>query len=93
MKLDNIAEGIISKFGLSGVDRFYFPNGKLLYECRYKNGVCEGLFRRWNIHNDQWYLWLEFIYKNGKWDGICREFDIDGELKGEFNYKNGELVK
>lgn len=69
----------------------YFPNGDLVFEKEYKNGIQEGITRIYSNSNGG--LEEQMFYKNGKLHGKYSKYDIyTGTLLLEKNYKNGVQI-
>jgi antitoxin component YwqK of YwqJK toxin-antitoxin module len=67
-----------------------FPNGHLLAEDSYVEGVRQGISKKWYPSG---VLYYECYYKYGALHGICREWYENGVLKSDFLYEYGILVK
>jgi antitoxin component YwqK of YwqJK toxin-antitoxin module len=59
--------------------------GQLLHESYYKNGMKNGLSRRWDVNGN---LWYECNFKDGLRTGIEREWQ-NGQVMNELNFING----
>jgi hypothetical protein len=68
-----------------GIQRNYFPNGKIEKEVSYKNNVPDGLYR--TFYEDGT-LHQERFYKNGKLNGIYKAYDEFGVLYFDTNYQD-----
>ena len=65
------------------------PDGQLIFESRFKNGVLDGLEKLW-YENGQ--LQLASNYKDGEYDGLVKSWYDNGQLWHEANYKDGERI-
>lgn len=66
-----------------------YLNGKLKEEFNYKDGVPDGIQKKW-YENGQ--LKEESNYKDGKIDGFMKSYYENGQLKYEGNYKDNQFV-
>jgi len=69
-----------------GVDKAFYPNGRLKYEIGYRGGRKDGMEK---IFYSDGKLKSETGYRNGRKDGMEKIFYSDGKLKSETNYRNG----
>ena len=63
----------------------YYENGKLEFECKYKNNRPEGIAR---VYYESGKLSAEYNYKDNRLDGISRLYYESGSLMSEWNYKD-----
>lgn len=66
-----------------------YDNGDLKEEVNYKDGIKNGLSKRWYYENGQ--LRYETNYKDGKHHGLFKWWYDNGQLKEEVNYKDGKV--
>ena len=78
---------IIKKEGSlpDGTVKEFFDNGKVYFECEFKNGVRNGLCR---IYFDNGKVSIEKSYENGQLQGLVRVFHPTGRLHKEMHYEN-----
>lgn len=67
--------------------RKWFDNGQLQYECEYKNGKKEGLYKSWHYNGK---LRVECEYKNDVLEGPYKIWHENGQLYEEGECKNDE---
>ena len=68
-----------------GIDRAFYPNGRLKYEIGYRGGLKDGMEK---IFYPDGKLKSETGYRDGRKDGMEKLFYSDGKLKSETNYRN-----
>lgn len=56
-------------------------------EITYKNGIIDGLYRKYYKYKDGGKLYIECNFKDGKYYGIYKEYDENGNLVMECDYK------
>jgi len=71
---------------LDGVQRAFYPDGKLKYEIGYRNGRKDGMEK---IFYSDGKLRSETSYRDGRKDGMEKIFYSDGKLRSETSYRNG----
>ncbi len=82
-------ETICTRDGLlNGADKKYYLNGKILEECKYKNGNKEGTLTAYYENGNKKY---EENYIADKLNGYFVNYNIDGSIKSEGWYKDNEL--
>ena len=67
----------------------HYTNGQNEIDGTYKNGLAEGMWRRWH-ENGQ--LSSEQTFRNGQEDGLYRTWHENGQLLVETTLKNGKEV-
>jgi antitoxin component YwqK of YwqJK toxin-antitoxin module len=70
----------------SGMDRSFYPDGKIRYEIGYYNGQKDGMEKSFYPDGKIRY---EIGWYNGRKDGMEKYFYRDGKLKSEISYRNG----
>ena len=79
---DNYSNGFVCTY--------FSDSAKLCEEVPYKNGVREGLVRRYDYSPGGKTLHSEINFKSGKEEGLARFYHYySGELEAEINYANG----
>lgn len=73
---------------IEGLSRIYYPNGNLEVEVKFKDGRKNGFFKSYYPNGN---LKFEKNYKDGKLDGTAKGFYKNGDLEYEKNYKNGKI--
>ena len=71
-----------------GLERAWYRNGQLRYECHWKNGKRHGSQREL-YRNGQ--LWYEDHWKNRKRHGLSCGWNMNGQLLYENHLENGEM--
>ena len=74
----------------TGVAYENYPNGNLLAEDSYLEGVREGISKKWYTNGA---LEYEVYYQYGALHGLCKEWYESGALKSEFLYEYGIRIK
>jgi antitoxin component YwqK of YwqJK toxin-antitoxin module len=69
-----------------GIDKAFYPDGKLKYEISYRDGRRDGMEK---LFYPDGKLKSEISYRNGRRDGMEKLFYPDGKLKSETSYQNG----
>lgn len=72
----------------NGIERKYFPEGVLAEERFYTKGRKSGIHKAWWKKDH-----LKFVYHfndNGLYHGNLKEWFNSGQLRKDFNYKNGK---
>ena len=69
---------------LEYVTREYFDNGKLKYECPYRNGKIHGVITEWYKSGQ---LQRKEEYQNGEQQGIDKYWHKNGQLQWEHQYQ------
>jgi antitoxin component YwqK of YwqJK toxin-antitoxin module len=72
-----------------GSARGYHSNGKLQGDWVFKNGMPTAA----TIYYRSGEKWLEHRFKEGKLNGITKEYDKEGSLIAERYYKDDKLVE
>jgi len=65
--------------------------GRVVESSTYKNGKLDGTYR--SYFNNSESLQKEAQYKDGIQDGFFRQYNEEGNIVLEYQYKNGEVVK
>ena len=73
-----------------GIVEQYDDNGKLQFECNYKDSKREGITKR---YDENGILINEWNYKNGKLEGISKMYYESGGIRYIDTFKNGQLIK
>ena len=77
-----------------GTVKEFFENGKVYFECEFKNGQRNGMCK---IYFDNGKVNIEKYYENGMLQGKARVFHPTGRLYKEFSYvddiQDGKQVK
>ena len=71
-----------------GEEKIFNKKGDLLFTNYYKNGFYDGIVQKYSVYDNK--LISITTYKNGKKDGLCKEFSDDGKIKKSYYYKNGK---
>ena len=74
----------------TGIIKKCLTNGQVKAFFYVKNGKEHGLQKQW--HGEDGQLEFERNYKDGKPDGLTREWYDNGQLRREKNYKDGKIV-
>ena len=89
------AYGIYHNMKKDSVWTYFSNTGIVSGRETYKDGVLDGMSYSYYINNmkkgQPSRINEEIPYKNGKKEGVAKEFYIDGTLQMERTYKNGEL--
>ncbi len=81
--IENISNGI-----KNGPYIIYKPNGEIRKKGYYSNGKMDSLWTEKFITNDK--LYQKTSYRNGKKDGVFKEYTSEGNLLIDGKYLNGE---
>lgn len=73
---------------LEGLQKEYYPNGKLKRQTNYKNGKLEGYHK---VYYENGKLESEYPYKNDKLEGVVKDYSKNGKLEREHAYIGGQL--
>lgn len=73
---------------VSGIE--YYSTGEIKIKFNFKNGKREGISSEFFKSGKRKYEWL---YSNNKLNGKTKEFNSNGDLINERDYKDGTLVK
>jgi len=65
--------------------------GRVIEKSTYKNGKLDGTYRSYFNNSDK--LQKEAQYKDGVQHGIFKQYNEEGQVVLEYEYKNGEVVK
>lgn len=84
MTLENYSNG-----KLSGKRTVFYKNGKLAEVANYKDGIKDGLYRKY-AENDKNAVLEEVTFANGKENGNAVYRDPDGTVVSKGRYENGE---
>ena len=71
-----------------GLQRKWYTNGQLHYECNYRQGQKHGLQRGWYTNGQ---LGSESNHHQGQLHGLQRRWYYNGQLCAESNYHQGQL--
>ena len=74
----------------NGWEKYWYENGQLKAERKYKNYEKIGLWKEWYSNGQQN---IEGRFKNNRRDGIWKKWDKNGKVIHEGYYKNGTLYK
>ena len=73
----------------AGKGKYYYDNGKLMFEGEHTNGELNGKGKKYNSYGN---LIFEGVYLNWKmWNGKSKEYNCYGELLFENEYINGNI--
>lgn len=82
---DNQPQGVVK------VKNRYHTNYMIKEQIPYnENEQLHGIYRYWNNNG---FLELKAIFKNGSLNGICEKFDRQGRLIKKITYKNGNKIR
>ncbi len=66
----------------------YWPNGRMMQDISFRDGLKHGRERRWFYNGSAYY---EKNYQRGKLHGTNREWDMRGVLKLDETWEHGQL--
>lgn len=72
------------------MEKVYYPNGKLEYVGRFRNGVEHG---EWNYFYEDGTRKFTEHWENGLEHGVQIDYAPDGQVYRELTYENGKLVR
>lgn len=73
----------------SGMEKTFYPSGKVFSSIPYKRGKKSGIAKTY-YENGQ--LWFDSVYVDGMKVGTERVFYEDGNLKGKVEYKSDKAI-
>ena len=82
-------EGNFKNGKVDGLNKTYFPDGKVAFYSTYVDGIENGDSKEYFINGQ---VRQEGVFKNGKEDGLWKEWYSTGKLKRQTQFNDGEIV-